>query len=271
MELIELGAWELGLSVVALLSLVVLSALLRLGVASTLLVAALRATLQLGVLGLVLRLIFSEGDLLWVAVIACIMLLAAGYEVRARQERVLAGGWAYGIGIASMFVSSLILAVITLLVILRPAPWYTPQYSIPLLGMLLGNTMSGISLAQDRFVQGVQQNRLLIEARLLLGQTRRQAFGDEIRRAVRTGLMPIINAMAAAGLVSLPGMMTGQILAGTEPMLAARYQLLILFLITVGTGLGTSMAVLLSYRRLTDKRGRVRLERVVALNKGISR
>lgn len=195
------------------------------------------------------------------------MLLAAGYEVRARQERLLSGPWAYGIGISSMFVSSLLLAVLALMIILRPEPWYAPQYSIPLLGMLLGNTMSGIALAQDRFVQSVIQNRGLIEGRLLLGQTPREAFADDIRRAVRTGLMPIINAMAAAGLVSLPGMMTGQILAGTEPLLAARYQLLILFLISAGTGFGTVLAVMLSYHRLSDFRGRLRLERIRPLSR----
>ena len=85
---------------------------------------------------------------------------------------------------------------------------------------------------------------------------------DLRREALRSGLIPIVNAMAAAGLVSLPGMMTGQILAGSPPLEAAKYQLLILFLIAGGTGLGTMAAVWIGSRRLFDDRQRLRLDRL---------
>ncbi len=101
-----------------------------------------------------------------------------------------------------------------------------------------------------------------IEARLLLGATWEEAIADLRREALRSGLIPIVNAMAAAGLVSLPGMMTGQILAGSPPLEAAKYQLLILFLIASGTGLGTMAAVWIGSRRLFDDRQRLRLDRL---------
>jgi putative ABC transport system permease protein len=131
-----------------------------------------------------------------------------------------------------------------------------------LLGMMLGNAMTGIALALDRLTESAWQQRAVIEARLMLGQTWRQAI-DAIRRdSMRSGTIPMINAMAAAGVVSLPGMMTGQILAGSPPLEAVKYQILIMFMISSGTGFGTLMAVWVATRRLFDERERLRLERI---------
>ncbi|MEA2093488.1 MAG: ABC transporter permease, partial [Pseudomonadota bacterium] len=87
-------------------------------------------------------------------------------------------------------------------------------------------------------------------------------ISDIRQQAIRSGLIPIINAMAAAGVVSLPGMMTGQILAGAPPVEAVRYQILIMFLIAVGTGVGTLVAVTIGSRHLFDDRQRLCLERL---------
>jgi putative ABC transport system permease protein len=137
-----------------------------------------------------------------------------------------------------------------------------PQYSIPILGMLLGNTMTGVALGLDRLTEGVRRQRALIENRLMLGQPWSVAVGEIRRDAVRSGLIPIINAMAAAGIVSLPGMMTGQILSGTPPAIAVKYQILIMFVIAAGTGFGTLAAVSAGARRLFDARERLRLDRL---------
>ncbi|MES9927059.1 MAG: ABC transporter permease, partial [Candidatus Thiodiazotropha sp. 6PDIVS] len=89
-----------------------------------------------------------------------------------------------------------------------------------------------------------------------------EAIRDIRRTALRSGLIPIINAMAAAGIVSLPGMMTGQILAGAPPMEASKYQILIMLLIAAGTGFGATVAVWIGSKRLFDERDRLRLERL---------
>ena len=194
---------------------------------------------------------------------ALVMLLVAGREVVARQGRRLQGWWAFGIGTGSMFVSSFSVTVLALSVVIGPDPWYTPQYAIPLLGMMLGNTMTGVSLALDRLNESVWRQRAVIENRLMLGQTWKQALEDIRRDAMRSGMMPSINAMAAAGIVSLPGMMTGQILAGSPPAVAVKYQILVMLIITVGTGFGALMAVSWGGRRLFDDRERLRLDRLV--------
>jgi putative ABC transport system permease protein len=149
-----------------------------------------------------------------------------------------------------------------LLVIVRPDPWYTPQYLIPLLGMLLGNTMTGIAVSLENLTRQAWRERRAIEARLALGHTWSDAINDIRRDALRAGLIPIINAMAAAGIVSLPGMMTGQILAGSPPLEAAKYQLMILLLIAGGTGFGATSAVWIGSKRLFDERERLRLDRL---------
>jgi putative ABC transport system permease protein len=161
-----------------------------------------------------------------------------------------------------MFVSTFCITLLILTTVIGVDPWYTPQYAIPLLGMMLGNTMNGIALGLDRLLQGVVQQRAIIEARLMLGQSGHQALNELRHDSIRIGMIPMINAMAAAGIVSLPGMMTGQILSGTPPVEAVKYQILIMFMITAGAGFGTLTAVWLAGRRLFDERQRLRLDRL---------
>ena len=260
--LILLSPVDLGMAAGLVLLLAALSWNLQLGIGRRMLVASLRSTVQLLLLGLVLKTLFASTDPWLVAALAAVMLGVAGYEVMARQKYRFRGAWGYGTGALSMFLSSFSIALLALLVLLQPAPWYTPQYAIPLLGMLLGNTMTGIAVSLDSLTRQTVDKRHQIEARLALGQTAAEAIGDIRRDALRAGLIPIVNAMATAGIVSLPGMMTGQILAGSPPMEAAKYQLLILFLIAAGTGLGSMAAVLFGSKRLFDGRSRLRRERL---------
>lgn len=264
MTFIRLTPADLGLAALFVLALAALSLRLRLGVTRQILVAALRTTVQLLLVGLVLRAVFENVHWAWVTLIAALMLLAAGREVMARQKRPLRGGWGFGVGTLSMFLSSFAVTVLALVVIVGGDPWYAPQYAIPLLGMLLGNTMNGVSLGMGRLTEAAWEQRAVLEQRLLLGQSRQEAISDLGRDAVRTGLIPIVNAMAAAGIVSLPGMMTGQILAGSPPVEAVKYQILIMFLIAGGTGFGALTAVLAGAARITDGRHRLRLDRLAA-------
>jgi putative ABC transport system permease protein len=122
--------------------------------------------------------------------------------------------------------------------------------------------MTGIAVAMNTLGRETWDKRGQIEARLMLGDTAVNAIGDIRRAALRAGLIPIINSMATAGVVSLPGMMTGQILAGGDPMEAAKYQLMIMFLIAAGTALGATSAVMMMSHRLFDERQRLVLQRL---------
>lgn len=262
MNVISLSAFDLSLAALLVVILAVISLVLKLDLAGRIVIAGIRTVVQLLLIGLVLKTLFSHVDFLWVSALSIFMLLVAGREVMARQQRRFGGLWGYGLGTLSMFISSFTLTIYALIVIVGTDPWYTPQYAIPLLGMMLGNTMTGVSLALDKLTTTAWEQRMVIEARLILGQDWRTAIGDITRDSVRIGMIPMINAMAAAGIVSLPGMMTGQILSGTEPIEAVKYQILIMFLITAGTGFSAILATWIGARHLFDDRQRLRLDRL---------
>jgi putative ABC transport system permease protein len=237
-----------------------LSVALSLDMERRIAVAALRMVVQLLVLGLVLEWVFGLRHPVAVVGLGLAMALLAGREAAARQSYRFRGlyplGWGVMVG-ASFLVTGLALGGIV-----QPDPWFRPQYAIPLLGMVLGNTLNGIALGMDRAVSGIQGERGQVETLLALGAERREALRPLARDAVRVGTTPIINAMSVAGVVSLPGMMTGQILSGTPPVEAVKYQIVIFFLVAAATALGTVGAVLGTLARLVDRRGRVRLERL---------
>ena len=235
---------------------------MRLGISQQLVIAAVRTTLQLFLIGYVLKFLFASSQWYWILLLSLVMVSIAGREVVARQKYRLHGMWGFGVGTSSMFASTFVITIMALVLIIGNRPWYEPQYAIPLLGMMLGNTMTGIALGMNTLSQAAVQQRKIIEGRLMLGQTWQQAVHDITRDAMRTGMIPIINSMAAAGVVSLPGMMTGQILAGSPPLIAVKYQILIMFMITAGTGFGTILAVKLTAARLFDDRHRLRPERL---------
>ncbi len=260
--LVSLSPFDLALAAILVVAVGAVSIAMGLGLARQLSIAAVRTVVQLLLVGLVLRWLFTSAAPWWLLPVSLVMLIVAGREVVARQQRRFGGWWGYGTGALSMFVSSFVVTLFALVVVINHQPWYAPQYAIPLLGMLLGNTMNGIALGLDRLTQGVWQQRQAIEARLLLGQDWSEAVADTRQEAIRSGMIPIINGMAVVGVVSLPGMMTGQILSGTAPMEAVKYQILIMFLIAAGSGFGTMLAVWLGTRRLFDDRSRLRLDRL---------
>lgn len=262
--IVELSPFDLSLAALLVIALALGSWRMKLAIGGRLVLAAVRTVIQLSLIGFVLKALFASAAPGWVVLMAAVMLLAAGREVSARQKQRLRGGWGFGVGLSAMFLSSFAVTVLALTVVVSPDPWYAPRYAIPLLGMLLGNTMNGIALSVNHLTQNVSSHRTVIEGRLALGQTWTEAIDDIRRESIRTGLIPIMNSMAAAGLVSLPGMMTGQILAGNPPADAVRYQILIMFMIAGGTGFGTLAAVWMSARRLFDERHRLRLDRLMS-------
>lgn len=262
-SLISLTSLDLLLASLMVVSLAGLSARLKLGLATQIIVAGLRTTAQLLIVGLILKTVFEEAQLGWVILITTVMLSVAAWEILARQKSKLRFVWAFSVSVLSLFVSSFLITIIALVLIIKVDPWYTPQYAIPLLGMLLGNTMNGIALGMDRLIQTAWQQRFSIEQRLMLGEKAVDAIREIRHDSMRAGMIPIINAMAAAGIVSLPGMMTGQILAGSEPIEAVKYQILVMFLITAGTGFGVITVLHLISCRLFDNRQRLRFNRLL--------
>lgn len=262
MGAIEIDNLHIALASVALLITGGLSLIMQLGVARSLLVAAVRMLAQLALVALILGWVFAQDSLFIVIAILVLMGAFATYEMRARQKVPFAGLWSLGLGGVPMVGVGMMVLCFTLTTVIGPDPWYSPQYAIPLFGMLIGNSMTGVALALDQMTRGARQRQAEIHDRLALGMTRTQAMSLLVRDAMSTGLMPIINSMAATGVVFLPGMMTGQILEGADPANAVRYQIMVTFAIAGTTGISLLIAVWLSVMRLTDARHRLRLNRL---------
>ena len=264
MTYVTLSYWDIALAACLIIINGALSIVYRLGVERQLLIATLRMCVQLGAIGFVLKFIFAQTSPLWTMGLALIMILMAGREVMARQTDRFRGWWAYGLGTTTLLFVGTIATIFGVGVLIGPEPWYAPRYVLPILGMMLGNTLTGISLGLENMTTTVKRERNAIEARLALGATRFEAMDQVRRQALKTGMMPIINSMSASGIVALPGMMTGQILSGVDPIEASKYQLMIMFLIGGGTALGVLIAVTGAVRLLTDERHRLRLDRLTA-------
>lgn len=260
MDYITLDTTDLAIAALLLLIDGALALWLRLGVTTRLIVAAGRMVVQLTLMAMVLEALFATTSPWWTGVAVAVMILFAGREVSRRQDRPLAGPWGWGLGSVSIFLSAVLVTVFALTTAVRPDPWYDARYALPLLGMILGNTMNGVALGLTTLTTLAVKDRAAVEARLALGATRWEALHHITVAALRNGLIHIINAMSAAGLVFIPGMMTGQLLAGAAPVEAAKYQILIMFLIAGGTAIGALAAVLLGAWRLTDSRHRLRLD-----------
>ena len=266
MNYVTLTYWDLVFTSLLVLLNAGISFAFRLDIGGKLLIAAARAVVQLLLMGLVLKTLFSLSSPLWTGLAALFMVLFAGREIMARQKRKLSGIWAYGLGTATMMMASIFVTCVALATV-APTPWYDPRYALPLLGMIIGNTMTGISLGLHNLIETLSRDKSSVEAQLALGATKWAAMLPTIRNALTTAFMPIINSMSAAGLVLIPGMMTGQILAGADPMDAVKYQILIMFLIAGGVALGSLSAVLGGVLRLTDSRHRLRLDRLEPISK----
>lgn len=253
---------DVGLAALFILVNLGLSFAFKLGLARNLLLASVRMVSQLLLVGYALQWIFSLNHPLPVLVMALMMTGVAGYTAVHNTPHRFAG--IYWDSLVAVLSASFLITALTVLGILRLQPWFEAQYVIPLLGMVLGNCMNGVSLGLDRFVQGLKQRRILIETHLALGATRWEAALPEIREAIRIGMVPTLNSMLVTGIVSLPGMMTGQILAGASPLDAVRYQIVIVFMLAAATALGTLTILLLAFYRLFDPDHRLRLDRLQA-------
>lgn len=262
MGIITLSWFDILLAAMPLLLLIALLAYMRLGVSRQLLIGALRTLVQLSLVGAVLTAVFKHENPLWTLGFSLVMISAGTYEVTRRQTRKFLAGWSIALSLTGLLTAALLSTGYALVVVVNVSPWWKAQYAIPLLGMILGNTMNGISLGLNTLVNGVWQQRAVVENRLALGQTAQQSIGDIKRDCLRTALTPIINSLAVCGVVSLPGMMTGQILAGNDPQVAARYQMMIMYLIGTGSAAGCLITVTLAARHLFDSRERLRLDRL---------
>lgn len=257
---IQLGALQLTMAGGMIACLCILLWKLKLPIFRQLALASAKTTAQLVALGFFLKWIFNLENWILVTAYVIFMTIMAAITAVHRQGRRIRYFWIDSF--ISVGVSAWLVVGITVVGIIQIRPWYTPQYFIPLAGMILGNILNGVSLAVDRFLNEIILTKEIIESSLAHGATRFEAAKDCVFKAAATGMTPIMNSMTIAGVVSLPGMMTGQILAGVDPMDGAKYQVLTMLVIASATGFATITMLGLLFFRVFNNRHQLEYWRI---------
>jgi putative ABC transport system permease protein len=213
----------------------------HLGLNRDITVGAVRTFAQLFLMGYLLTFIFGSENLSLTLFVFVVMVVSALFIVKGRvkekQVPYLLPTF------FTMFATYFVTAFFVSGIIVGTIPWWEPRYFIPTGGMVIGNSMSAIAIALERLFREMRQQHEIVEMKLCLGADYREASEEIFRNAVTAGMIPSINAMMGAGLVFIPGMMSGQILAGTDPLVAIRYQIVVMFML-VGSTAVTSLIVM---------------------------
>jgi putative ABC transport system permease protein len=244
---LDLSFWQLGLAMLLVVVLVAISARQALGLERDLLVGSVRTMVQLYLVGLILATVFTAARWYWVLLILAVMAGIATQAAVSRLAKPIPG--IYWIAATALTLSTAATLTWVIGVVVRPRPWWEPQYLIPIAGMILGNSMTSAALAGDRLQADLAARRDEVEARLALGFSGREAVQPLVRAALRAAMIPTVNGMMTVGVVQLPGMMTGQILAGASPLVAIRYQIVVVFMLAVATAVGSLLFVRLAVGR----------------------
>lgn len=247
MSVLDLSAWQLALALLLVVAVIAVSVMQRLGLERDLAIGAVRTIVQLYLVGLILAAVFAAATWYWVVLILVVMTAVATHAAISRLGRPLPG--AYWIAATALSVSTTATLAWVIGAIVQVRPWWEPQYIIPIAGMILGNSMTSAALAGDRLQSDLRARRDEVEARLALGFSGREALQPLVRGALRAAMIPTVNAMMTVGVVQLPGMMTGQILAGSSPLLAIRYQIVVVFMQAAATAIGSLIFVRLAAGR----------------------
>lgn len=252
-SVIAVGPWQLALTTIFVVAVLLIIGVMRLGLAKQYAIGALRTYVQVLALGYVLSWIFNLDSGLIILAILVGMTGAAALTSAKRVSGV--PGTLVPVIFGVLFVVMLVITFTVTGLVVQVEPWYKPQYVIPIAGMVLGNSMSGMAIALERLFRDMELRRDEINGLVALGATPREAADSSIRAALRAGLIPGINSLSAAGIVFIPGMMSGQILAGASPLQAAPYQIIVLVMISCADIIGSTVAILITFKRNFDERG----------------
>jgi putative ABC transport system permease protein len=251
---------SLGLIAVA----IALSRRSRLGLEGDLVWGALRGAAQLIAIGYVLLLLFNHEHPAWVLLLLAVMLIAAAATSARRVEHGPPRRVLFPRALAAIGAGALVALVPVFAAVVPLHPWYEARYLVPISGMMLSNAMNVVALVFERIFASTSSEADQVEALLALGATPRQALEPQVRATLRAALLPTINGLLTVGLVALPGMMTGQIVSGTAPEQAVRYQIVILYQLVAVAAVAGLVAVAFARRLLFTARAQLVLPQAFA-------
>lgn len=212
-----------------------------------LIIACIRMTIQLILLGYILTYIFTVNHWLLSMIVVITMEIFAiinifkmlKFNTTKKMKRTI--GFSFGIGTMIGF-------VFFIFIVIQLKPWYASSYFIPLAGMIIGNSMTGVTLGINHLNNNMKTQKEFIENALALGAEPKEACKNIVDDSFDSAILPTINAMLGIGIVFIPGMMTGQIVAGAMPINAIKYQLVIMLAILGSVAISSILAIILSYK-----------------------
>ncbi len=255
-DLLPIELWRLTASYLFLVLLLVMSLLLKLGRGREFLVATVRMTFQLVLAGYILELVFRQQHILVTLAIMLFMQVFALVTIFGRVRGKIGPRLKKVVTLALFLGTSMPLAYF-MFVVIAADPWYEPRFFIPIAGMTIGNSMTGITLGTERLTRVFQISRTRIEESLMLGATPQMAVSEFLSDTFNAAIIPTINSMLGMGIIFIPGMMTGQILAGASPVDAIKYQIVIMMGILGSVALAVYMIVQLGYKTFFNERAQL--------------
>lgn len=219
-----------------------------------LIIASLRMTVQLVLAGLILTYIFDHPHPVFVILYIIVMIAFSIRRILSKNKQ-LNRNFKISVAISISLSGIFILTYFVMIVVGESV--FNPQYTIPLAGMIIGNAMTGVTLGLKTFNENIKNQRNKIEALLNLGVTPKKILLPYVNNALETALLPTMNNMLGMGIISLPGMMTGQILSGTKPTTAILYQIAIMIAICTSVCLTVFCSLNFGYRTLYNKRNQI--------------
>lgn len=256
-KIMDLSILQLSLSYISVLILLIIFKSRGIRREKEIMIATVRMTIQLTLMGYVLMYVFNNPSWWLTSIMILIMVSFAVYNALKRVKKKTSKELKKIIGL-SMILGSLMTAAFFIIIVLKTEPWFNPQYFIPITGMIIGNSMTGISLAANRLCNDMEDKKSIIENSLMLGATPKEAVREIVNDSFDSAILPTMNNMLTMGIVSLPGMMTGQILSGTFPLTAIKYQIGIMLAILGSTALTVVLFVTLGSKTFFTEDNRLK-------------
>lgn len=238
----------LSLTLIFVLIPLLLSKTLKLDLEKDTIIATVRSIVQLLAVGYVLKFVFDSEHIIYILLMITLMIVTATLNARKKGKAIKGITWKIAL---TLIVIEVVTQGILLGFHIVPA---TAQYIIPISGMLIGNSMVLSILFLNRFTAEIGASRDEVELILSLGGTPKQAIHNQLTNAIRASMIPTIESQKTIGLVQLPGMMSGQIIGGADPVQAVQFQLLIIFALLTTAAISSILIGFLSYPTLFNER-----------------
>ncbi|MEX2461401.1 MAG: iron export ABC transporter permease subunit FetB [Paenibacillaceae bacterium] len=255
-SVIDIEWWRLAAAYLFVLVLIVIVKARGISREKEIVIATVRMTVQLVIVGYILQYVFSNTHPVYTVLIVGIMLAFSIYTIQ-KRSKIKMNKSMKNLIVISMSTGILFSLIYFILVVIGLSPWYKPTYVIPIAGMIIGNSMTGIALGVNTLMGDMQSRKHLVEAALMLGATPKQACKKIVDHAFDAAMLPTINSMVGMGIVFLPGMMTGQILGGVSPVVSIEYQIAIMLGIVGSVSLSVILLVHFGYRTFFNRRNQL--------------